>query len=223
MPFKDRFEAGKMLADRLKSFQKKDIVIFALPRGGVVVASQVARALKAPLELIITRKIGHPDQPEYAIAAISEGGQIVGDPLKHKDIDPAWLESKISEEFSEAKRRRQIYKPSLRAYALEAEGKISAKGKTAIIVDDGVATGLTILAAIKEIKSQNPKKIVLALPVAPFDILDKLKKEVNEIVCIYPEKDFFGAVGSYYENFPQVEDEEVVKIMFETSRFRSLE
>lgn len=204
MRFKDRAEAGRMLAEKLKTYQGKDTVVFALPRGGVIIGYEVAKALSAPLELIITRKIGHPYQPEYAITAISEGGKIVGEPLKSPDIDTSWLETEIEKEFNEAKRRRQTYKP---------QDKISASGKIAIIVDDGVATGLTLIAAIKEIKSQKPKKIILALPVAPMDVLENLRKAVDQVICILPEENFLGAVGSYYENFPQIEDEEVKRIM----------
>ncbi len=204
MRFKDRAEAGRMLSEKLIPFKGSETVVFALPRGGVIVGREIAKALKVPLELIITRKIGHPNQPEFAIAAISEGGKMVGDPFRMPEVDPSWLEANIRKELEEAKRRRQAYKP---------KEKISPKDKTAIIVDDGAATGLTIMAAIKELSSKKPKKIILALPVAPLDVLEKLKKKVDEVVCINCEKDFLGAVGTYYEKFPQVEDTEVKKIL----------
>lgn len=213
MFFRDRSEAGKLLSDKLRAYAGANTIVYALPRGGVVVGGEVAKALNSPLEVVITRKIGHPTQPEYAIAAISENGEIVQNPIEISHVDSEWLKSKIRHELEEAKRRRATYKPI---------GKISAKGKVAIIVDDGVATGLTIMAAIKDIKAQRPEKIILALPVAPCDVLEILKKQVDRVVCIKAEAYFSGAVGSYYHSFPQVEDFKVKEIISKINLSRSL-
>lgn len=207
MHFTDRVSAGKLLAKALKTYRGKDVVVYALPRGGVVTGLEIAKYLHAPLELIIARKIGHPYQSEYAIAATSENGDVVGSKEKIESVDTVWFEQEIKKQRKEAKRRREVY--------LAGRDTIAIKGKTAILVDDGIATGLTMRAGIQELKHRHPKKIVVAVPIIPESTADILKKEVDEVVALaIPSDDIFlGAVGAYYDDFSQVSDEEVIAIL----------
>lgn len=207
MRFTDRTEAGQLLADKLKKYKDKDIVVYALPRGGVVTALEIAKYLDAPLDLVITRKIGHPYQPEYAIAAVAENGHIVGTQSELESVDKKWLKEEIERQKQEAKRRRKKY--------LAGREKREVHGKVAILVDDGIATGLTMRAGIKELQHRHPKKIVIAVPVIPQSTSAVLKKEKSEVIAldVPPDDKFLGAVGSYYEDFSPVEDEEVIAIL----------
>lgn len=207
MYFKDRVDAGKRLAHTLKKYKGKDVVIYALPRGGVVTAKEISKYLQVPLDLIITRKIGHPQSPEYAIAATAENGHILGEKGEIESVGREWLEKEMKKEKLEAKRRREKY--------LQKRETIDVKGKVAILVDDGIATGLTMRVAIMELKHRKPKKIVVAIPVIPIGTAEILGKEADEVVAldISPENEFLGAVGAYYEEFPQVSDEEVIQLL----------
>lgn len=209
MYFKDRIDAGKKLAGLLGQFKGKDVVVYALPRGGVVVGAEIAKALNAPLDLIITRKIGHPYQKEYAIGAVAENGHSIFNKDIVLDIDEAYLTKEAETQKLEAKRRREVY--------LKGRKPVSCRGKIAILVDDGIATGLTIKAALQELKLHfKPTKIIVAVPVAPADIARELEiKEGVEFVAIEIAGAFLGAIGAYYQDFPPVEDEEVIKIMKE--------
>lgn len=205
MYFADRIDAGRKLGKLLaKKYNGKDCLVYALPRGGVVTGLEVAKALNAPLDLLIIRKIGHPGNPEYAIGAISEHGHLAKGP-DFDSIDTKWLDSQIVKEQKEIKRRRILY--------LQDRKEKDPKGKIAIIVDDGIATGLTIKAAILELQEKSPAKIIIAVPVAPEDVLNNLKKEVDDIVCLAKEAEYLGSVGSYYEDFPQISDDEVIKLL----------
>lgn len=207
MLFENRAQAGKLLAKALKTYRGKDVVVYALPRGGVVTGLEIAKYLHAPLDLIITRKIGHPYQSEYAIAAITENGDIIGDKKELAQINTSWLHAAIKKEKEEIKRRRHTY--------MKDRKRISAKGKLAIVVDDGVATGLTLRAGIKQLQRQHPQKIVIAVPVLPQSVTRILKREVNELVALeIPSDDvYLGSVGAYYDSFPQVSDEEVIDLL----------
>ena len=206
MYFKNRQDAGRQLCPILEKHRGKEMVIYALPRGGVVVAAEIAKFFKAPLDLIFAHKIGHPYQPEYAIGAISESGHLI-QTSESRAMEEKWLENQKKFQIEEIKRKRKLY--------LKKENKTVAKGKIAIIVDDGIATGLTMKAAILEIKEEHPLKIVIAVPVAPESTADELKREVDDFVAITIPEDhrFLGSVGAYYEKFPQVEDEEVIAIL----------
>lgn len=207
MFFKDRQEAGKLLAQALMKYQDEDVIVYALPRGGVVVAAEIAGSLKAPLDLILAHKIGHPYQLEYAIAAVSEGGYVVGNPREIQTIDKQWFEMEKNRQIREIKRKRELY--------LKGRKEIQLKNKVAILVDDGIATGLTMQVGILELKHQKPKKIVIAVPVTPKSTADLIKKQVDEFVAleIPPEHQFLGAVGAYYQDFSQTEDDEVIQIL----------
>lgn len=206
MRFKDRAAAGQMLARALKKY-RTDTVIYALPRGGVVTAVQIAMQLHAPLDLIITRKIGHPTQPEYAIAATAENSHMVGSPEVLKSIDQAWLHEECHRQRAEAAQRRTKY--------LKGREEVSAEGKTAIIVDDGVATGLTMKAAIMEAAHRHPKKIIVAVPVVPKSSAQEFTKLADDVVAIITPSDheYLGSVSAYYDTFPEVTDEEVIRLL----------
>lgn len=208
MYFKNRIEAGKKLAEFFDHINGQNAVVYALPRGGVVVGAEIARAISAPLDLIITRKIGHPMQPEYAIGAIAENGHSIFSKDEVLDIDEDYLKKEAEKQRQEAKRRRKVY--------LGGRQPISCRGKTAILVDDGIATGLTMKAAIKELKMHYfPQKIIVTVPVAPKDMVDEIKKMGVDVLAILTTKDFLGSIGAYYQNFSPVEDEDVIKIMKE--------
>lgn len=205
MYFTDRTDAGKQLADKLTKYINQDVIVYGLPRGGVVSAYEVAKRLHAPLDLIITRKIGHPYEPEYAIAALSENGKIVENKGELVHVNHAWFEKEIQIQHAEIQRRRKLY--------LHERKPLPVKGKIAILVDDGIATGLTIEAAIKDMKHRHPKKIIVATPVASYDVVKKLEHEVDAVVALDTPEQFLGGIGGYYENFPQVSDQEVMYIM----------
>ncbi|WP_059359853.1 phosphoribosyltransferase [Parachlamydia acanthamoebae] len=209
--FKDRHDAGRQLAELLEKYKDKDVIVYALPRGGVVIAEEIAKFLHASLDLIFAHKIGHPYQEEYAIAAISEHGLIVEASDELRFVDKKWFEKEKERQVLEMKRRRALY--------LKNIPKKSAKDKIAIIVDDGIATGLTMQAGIKELKSNQPKKIIAAVPVSPKSTAQLLASMVDEFVAIEipPDGQFLGAVGAYYDEFYQVEDQEVIDILSQNS------
>lgn len=207
MYFKNRQEAGKLLAQALIKYKGDDVVVYALPRGGVVTAAEIAKALNAPLDLILAHKIGHPYHPEYAIAAVSENGYIVGTERELQSLDKKWFETEKKHQMMELKRKREKY--------LKGKKEIPLENKIAILVDDGIATGLTMQAGILELKHRHPKKIVVAVPVAPKSTAELLKSQADEFIGLEVPEDFnfLGAVGAYYEDFSQTEDEEVIKIL----------
>jgi predicted phosphoribosyltransferase len=203
MIFQNRTEAGKLLAKKLVMMKIDQPIIYGIPRGGLVVANEISNALKAPLSAIITRKIGHPNNPEYAIGAIAEDGDLILSP-EAQIISQVWLNKKIKEKKEEAKKRRE--------YILMNQEPLLAENKTAIIVDDGLATGLSMKLAIKEIKHLKPKRIIIAVTVAASEIVNQIKKEGCELVALEIPKIFLGAIGNYYKSFEQVSDEEARKI-----------
>jgi len=202
--FKNREEAGKRLAKRLENYAKEDVVVYALPRGGVVVGAEVARALHAPLDILTARKIGHPDFPEFAIAAVGQNGYVV----KNKEAASAIGEDKFDELVEnaqiEARRRHSLYLKGIRIPEVTE--------KIAIIVDDGLATGLTVRAALNDLRPHKPKKIILAVPVAPDITMTTMADEVDDFICLYPDPNFV-AIGMYYEEFSQVSDKTVIKLL----------
>lgn len=205
MRFIDRAYVGQQLADKLKRYKNEDCIVYALPRGGVIPAAIVARRIQAPLDLVIARKVGHPYHPEYAVAAVTDSGVIVGSREELDILDEKWLTIEINRQQQEARRRRKMY--------LQNRPSLSSKDKVAIIVDDGIATGLTMKAAIKELRQQRPAKIIVAIPVSPKDVVDELKKDVDEVVGLIIPDQFAGAVGAYYQSFDQVSDREVIKLL----------
>lgn len=206
MQFKDRRDAGQQLSQLLEKYKGQEVVVYALPRGGVVVAAEIAKFLNAPLDLILAHKIGHPYQPEYAIAAISESGHLAASSTDIASMKHSWLEAQKLTQINEIKRKREQY--------LKGRKEIPVKGKVAILVDDGIATGLTMQVGIQELKDRQPKTIVVAVPVGPKSTVNLIKEMVDEVIGIAIDDDrFLGAVGAYYEDFTQTEDEEVIEIL----------
>jgi len=209
--FKNREDAGKKLAAALKGRPAGDGVVLAVPRGGVVVGAQVARELDLPLDLIIPRKIGVPGNQEVAIGAVAQDGTAIFDEklLKILSLSQLDLQDDIIRQVEEICRRMKNYRGK--------EDYPSYSGKRIIIVDDGVATGYTILAAIRSCKKMfRHKKLILAVPVAPPDTIEMLKKEADEVICLFAPADFY-AVGQFYLDFTQTSDEEVVRLFKELS------
>lgn len=207
MHFKDRCDAGRQLGQLLEKYKGKDAIVYALPRGGVVIAAEIAKHLHLPIGLILAHKIGHPYQPEYAIAAVSESGHVIGNPRELRFLEEAWLKLEKERQIQEIKRKRALY--------LKGKKEIPLEGKIAILVDDGIATGLTMQVGIRELQGRHPEKIVAAVPVAPRSTADLIEAMVDEFVAVEIPDDyaFLGAVGAYYDEFDQVEDEEVIAIL----------
>jgi len=204
MSFANRQQAGKALTDAVSDYQDKPVVVYALPRGGVVLGKIVASSLHAPLDLLIPRKIGAPGNEEYAIASVTETGDVVKSP-EATSVDPSWFAQAVVAQRVEAKRRRERY--------LSGRAQPDVTGKTAIIVDDGIATGLTMKAAIEDVKTHQPQSIVIAVPVAPQDTVKELEGLVDHVVVLETPLLFLGSIGAYYDSFEQVSDEEVVDLM----------
>lgn len=205
MRFKDRTDAGQQLAHALGKYKGQESVVYALPRGGVVPAAIVAEALEAPLDLLIPRKIGHPYNPEYAIAAFSEGGYYIANQGEGLLVNTTWFAEELGRQRKEAERRRRLYMANRKP--------LPVQNKVAIVIDDGIATGLTMQVTVQSLKQYNPKKIVVAVPVAPADTVKKLEEMVDEVIVLHVPADSFGAVGAYYDDFPQVSDEEVITLL----------
>jgi putative phosphoribosyl transferase len=211
--FADRIEAGRRLAAALGPRVAGPAVVLALPRGGVPVAAEVARALAAPLDLVLVRKIGMPFQPELALGAIAEGDPpplFIDETLREAfAVTDSYVDKAIARERAEIERRRRLYG--------EGRPPAAVAGKTAIVVDDGIATGATTRVALKAVRGRGPARLVLAVPVAPQDSLDALAAEADEIVCLEtPEP--FGAIGQFYADFSQLEDDEVIALLREAAR-----
>jgi len=205
MRFKDRTEAGKMLAGALAKYRDQDGIVYPLPRGGVVLGVEIARELHMPLGLIIPRKIGHPYNPEYAICAVAENGELACNQSEVARVDQSWFKQRVEQEREESRRRRERY--------LGGREPLDPSGKTAILVDDGIATGLTMEAAIRDAKTRHAAKIVVAVPVAPADTAVKLRCEVDDVVALDIPEYYLGAVGAYYDYFPQITDDEVIEML----------
>ncbi len=208
MSFRNRSDAGRQLAKALAGYKDQQPVILALPRGGVPVAAQVAVALNAPLDLILVRKIGVPFQPELAMGAVVDGGAPIvvrnEDVIRLAGIDESEFKTVCDEELAEIERRRQRY--------LGNRKHVDVSGRTAIVIDDGIATGATTRAALRATRMRRPKRLILAVPVAPTDSLSALQGDADDVVCLENHEPF-GAIGVYYTDFSQIPDEEVIEIL----------
>ncbi len=206
--FKDRIEAGTQLAEKLLEFKSQNVVVLAIPRGGLPLGAIVAKALSAPLDVALTKKIGHPYNKEYAIGAVSLENIILSDAVgvtkDYIEEETARLRKKLKE------RHDQYYKNNVPQ---------NIKDKTVIIVDDGIATGNTILVTIELVKMQNPNKIIVAIPVAPPSTVRKLENspEIDEVICLETPYNFH-AVGQFYEEFYQVSDQEAIQLLEESKQ-----
>ena len=196
--FTDRLEAGRLLAEKLKKYQGQPRVILAVPRGGVPVAYAVAKELGLPLDLILTKKIGHPVNREYAIGAVSLTDAFV---IPHRGVSQFYIDGEI-------KTIRERLKEMYRKFMGDKEPE-PLSGKTVIVIDDGIATGNTLLGTISMLRKNNPAKIVIAVPVASASAVEKLSEVADDLVILHIPEEFYG-VGAFYENFDQVSDEEVI-------------
>jgi putative phosphoribosyl transferase len=210
MRFDDRSDAGRQLASRLAELALPDPLVLALPRGGVPVGLEVARHLGAPLDLVLVRKIGAPGHEELAAGAVVDGDRpelvLNASVIRSYGIDQDYLDRQQVRQLAEIERRRQHY--------LGGRSRPAVAGRTAIVVDDGIATGATVRAALHAVRRAGPRELVLAVPVAAADVLTRLQSEADRIVSLHSPQDFM-AVGQFYRDFRQVEDEQVVAMLDE--------
>lgn len=214
--FLDRVEAGQQLAEHLIEYaDRQDVMVLALPRGGVPVAFEVAKKLKAPLDVILVRKLGTPYQEELAMGAISSDGvTILNQDLIHElGISSKAVNQAIAREEKEIQRRLKLYRPH--------HEPLDVKGKVVILIDDGIATGSTMLAAIEAVKTMGAQKIVIATPIAPPDTIQQLHYEADQVVCLYAPERLY-AIGNWYEDFTQTSDQEVQELLTEARDFVAL-
>jgi putative phosphoribosyl transferase len=203
MYFTDRYDAAMQLAIRLERYKDEDGVILAVPRGGVPIGYYLARHLNFVLDLLMTKKIGHPSNEEYAIGAIgleeSIMEEITGIPNEYLEKETIRIRQQLKEQYLKFMGRNE---------------PTDIKGKIVIVVDDGIATGRTILATLKMLRNKKPRKLVVAVPVASMQAAERIEKEVDEFICLYTPSPFYG-VGRFYQDFSQVDDDEVVNLLKE--------
>ena len=208
MQFLDRHDAGQRLAAELKTRGLTDPIVLALPRGGVPVGYEVAHVLDAPLDILLVRKLGAPGYEEFGIGAVVDGSQpqivLNSEAIEKLQVTPAYVAQERDRQLAEIERRRQLYSGST--------PPLDVEGRTVIVVDDGVATGGTVLVALRALRRAAPRRIVLAIPVAPPETLAKLSAEADDVVCLAAPGDF-RAVGVYYADFTQTSDEEVIELL----------
>ena len=207
--FRDRADAARQLAERVAQAElPRPLIVLALPRGGVPIAAVIARRLDAPLDLLLVRKIGSPYQPELAVAAVVDAGRpevVVDDAMARlEDADERYLQRQTQREWDEILRRRQRY--------LAGREPLPVQGATVVVVDDGIATGTTVRAALAVLRRRGAARLVLAVPVAPHESLVRLRREVDELICLAEPSPFY-AIGLHYDDFHQVGDDEVIEAM----------
>lgn len=207
-PFADRRAAGRALAHVLTSRELAAPVVLALPRGGVPVAAEIARALGAPLDIVLVRKIGVPLQRELAVAAVVDGSRpevvVNQDVAASAGIDQDYIDTLVNQELEEIERRRKVY--------LRGRTRVPLEGRTVILVDDGIATGASIRAALRALRRRKPRALILAVPVAPWETIEQLKRMVDEVVCLRTPEPFV-AIGIHYVDFHQISDAEVIETL----------
>jgi putative phosphoribosyl transferase len=202
----DRAEAGRVLSASLKQYKGRDVLVLGIPRGGVPVAAEVAKALEAELDVIVARKLGAPGQPELAIGAVtSNGGRFLNDEaIAGLGVTDKYLEKVTAAEMAEARRREEMFRSGRPPAAIQ--------DRTVIVVDDGLATGATMRASVRSVRLHQPSRLVAAVPVGSQEACAALKQEADEVICVY-QPELFWAVGLYYENFEPTLDAEVVEIL----------
>jgi predicted phosphoribosyltransferase len=216
--FTDRMQAGRLLAEEVARRGYADAIVLGLPRGGIPVAAEVAAALKAPLDVILVRKIGAPIQPELAMGAVVDGDA----PEFVRNEDVIRELGITDQEFQQEAQRQLRVIEARRALWVAGRARAPVKDKTVIIVDDGIATGATIRASVHALRKQGPKQIVVATPVAPPDTVEALRQEADDVVCLETPM-YFGAIGLFYLDFSQVSDAEVTAILNRMSPQDALE
>jgi putative phosphoribosyl transferase len=206
-------EAGKKLAEALRGFRGMDVVVLGIPRGGVVVANEVANALGSPLDIVVSRKIEAPGEPEFALGAVTQEGDVILDRQAAESLGASreYIDDQIRKKKEEVNDRVQRFRPDVPYPSLT--------GKVVLIVDDGIATGSSVSAAVMSVRKRKPKEIVIAVPVAPRDALEALTEDGTKVVCLETPGPFF-AIGEFYRDFGQVEDVEVKRILDRSSERR---
>lgn len=211
--FVDRRDAGRQLARRVAALKLDHPIVYALPRGGVPVAAEIAAVLDAPLDLVLVRKIGAPMQPELAVGAVVDGESpelvINHDIARLTGATQEYIDAACARELAEIERRRMRYLPD--------RPRPDPKDRTAIVVDDGIATGATAIAALHALRKRGARRLVVAVPVAPPDTVARLAREADEVVCLMEPVDFWG-ISSFYADFHQLEDEEVTRALEAAAR-----
>lgn len=206
--FKDRKQAGKRLAEALLKYKAEEPIILAIPRGGVPVAYEVALALDAPLDIIVVRKLGAPGQPELGIGAVVDGdhpqGVLNEEIMAELAVSQNYLDREVARQLAEIRRRQEAYRGGRPSEKVE--------GRTVIVIDDGIATGGSMRAALRGVRRNNPKRLVMAVPVAPQETIDSLRPEVDDLVCL-DTPEFFAAIGEFYDDFRQTSDKEVTDLL----------
>ena len=213
MKYMDRRAAGRQLAGKLAHLKEKQPVVLALPRGGVAVGVEIAEALDAPLDIVLVRKIGVPWQPELALGAVTDGAApetfIDRDLVTGLDIPEDYVKTEAEQQLQEIERRRNSY--------CAGRPPVDLAGCTAILVDDGIATGATMRVALRAVRRRGPARLVLAVPVAPAETLAAFSEEADEIICLQPQM-ALGAIGFYYRDFHQMSDAEVTDLLARAPR-----
>ncbi len=212
MLFRDRADAGRQLSSLLQPFAgRDDLLVLAVPRGGVLVGFEVARALRCPLDVFVVRKLGVPDQAEFAMGAIASGGiRLVNeDVVRNLRISSRQVEERVTYEQRELERREVLYRAGRRAPEV--------RGRVVILVDDGVATGSTMRAALAGLRQQDPKQIIVAVPIASKSVVQKLKDQADRVVCLATPADLYS-VGEWYQNFSQTTDQEVRDLLSQANK-----
>jgi putative phosphoribosyl transferase len=214
LSFRDRAEAGRQLARQLMTHAGQNPVILALPRGGVPVAFEVARALRAPLDLIFVRKIGAPGHAEFGLGAVVDGDhpQVVLNEyaLGYVKVPLGYIEAETERQLQEIDHQREHY--------LAGRRPVDVEGRVAIVIDDGIATGGTVRVALKGLSRARPAQLILAVPVAPADAIERLRTEADDVVCLLTPEPFY-AVGEHYDDFRQTSDQEVTTLLDEAQRW----
>lgn len=209
--FTDRIDAGKRLALVLKDFSGKKGIVLAIPRGGVVVGYEIAKVINLPLDVIIPRKIGAPDNPELAIGAVAEDGRAILDNhlIAYLGVSKEYIKEETERQKKEIERRLKLYRQNT-SYP-------NLKGLDVIVVDDGIATGSTMKAALASVKNRGAASVTVAVPVGPPSTIEELNEIADRVVCLYTPE-YFQAIGEFYSNFSQTEDEEVIKLLRESKQ-----
>lgn len=207
MLFEDRHDAGRRLADALREYRGTEAVVLGIPRGGVVVAEEIARALDLPLDVTVSRKIGAPETPELAIGAVAADGTVYTDSRLEAylpGLNQEYLQRVVAREVAEIERRLKAYRGD--------RPPVDLTGKNVLVVDDGIATGSTMLVTLRSLRGKQAKEIVLAVPVAPPSAIERLRPEADRVVVL-EQPELFYAVGEWYRDFTQVSDEEVIALL----------
>lgn len=215
MTFKDRLDAAHQIAEKLSHYRGANPLIVAIPRGAVPMAAAIARRLKGDVDVVLVHKLGAPGQPELAIGSIDENGLVyLADHAQQLNIPPAYLEKEREAQLETLKERRRLY--------TESRPPLDPEGRIVVVVDDGIATGSTMIAALRSIRNRSPRKIIAAAAVAPPEAVRKISHEADEVVCLH-SPEWFLAVGDFFEDFHPVTDDDVVKALEQTQHLEEEE